>query len=138
MLYTAIIVAFFSMADSDWVTVEAKFCCFRNTQGHAIASLFSDASHWLKSDKAVQSVKLPLRGELLSFTFDKVRRGSYAIAIVHDENDNGKLDMRWFPPGPAEGFGISNDATGSFGPPSFKDACFMANGDTKRNILIRY
>lgn len=46
--------------------------------------------------------------------------------------------MRWFPPGPKEGVGVSNDATAIFGPPSFKDARFDLAGARSIRIQVRY
>lgn len=46
--------------------------------------------------------------------------GSYAIAIIHDENGNGKLDT--FAGIPREGVGFSRNPAIRFGAPSFKSA----------------
>lgn len=49
--------------------------------------------------------------------------GEYAFAIVHDENGNGAVDTNWLGI-PKEGLGTSNNATGRFGPPKYRDARF--------------
>jgi uncharacterized protein (DUF2141 family) len=48
-------------------------------------------------------------------------RGSYAIMAVHDENDDGKLEV---PPGgpPAEGMGLTGSQGPLQGPPDFERA----------------
>jgi uncharacterized protein (DUF2141 family) len=53
--------------------------------------------------------------------------GAYALAVIHDENMNGKLDTNW--PGiPTEGYGFSNDAKALFSAPSFSAARFLYDG----------
>lgn len=61
--------------------------------------------------------------------------GTYAIKIFHDVNDNGKLDTNWMGI-PSEPYGFSNDAMGTFGPPSFALARFTV-GANQTVIRIR-
>ena len=69
--------------------------------------------------------------------FGEVPSGTYAIALIHDENGNGKLDKRLIMP--AEGFGFSRNAPVRFGPPSFASAAFAVDGDEQRQtIRMRY
>jgi len=49
--------------------------------------------------------------------------GTLAVAFIHDENGNGRLDKNFFGV-PTEGYGFSNDARGSMGPPPFAKAAF--------------
>ena len=72
------------------------------------------------------------------FTFDDVAPGRYAIALLHDENANGKAD-RALGMIPKEGFGFSRDAKVRMGPPKFDDAAFDLKGDDKAmSIKMRY
>jgi len=57
--------------------------------------------------------------------------GEYAIKVYHDENSNSELDTMMFGI-PSEDYGFSNDATGSFGPPEYKDAAFILNSPEKK------
>ncbi len=57
--------------------------------------------------------------------------GEYAIKVYHDENSNNELDTMMFGI-PSEDYGFSNDATGSFGPPEYKDAAFILNSPEKK------
>lgn len=47
-----------------------------------------------------------------------------ALTVVQDVNANGRLDRNAFGM-PTEPYGFSNDAAGSFGPPSFEAARFQ-------------
>jgi uncharacterized protein (DUF2141 family) len=53
--------------------------------------------------------------------------GTYAVACLHDENKNGKLDTGLFGI-PKEGTVASNHAKGFMGPPSFDKAKFSFSG----------
>lgn len=73
-----------------------------------------------------------------SVTFSGVAPGRYAIALLHDENNNGKAD-RALMMMPTEGFGFSRDAKVRMGPPKFDDAAFDVTADKQsQTIRMRY
>uniref|UniRef100_Q3ARS1 DUF2141 domain-containing protein n=1 Tax=Chlorobium chlorochromatii (strain CaD3) TaxID=340177 RepID=Q3ARS1_CHLCH len=61
-------------------------------------------------------------------TFQNIPYGVYAVSVVHDENENGKLDTTFIGI-PKEGVGASNNPKMSFGPPSFNDSKVLLNKD---------
>lgn len=67
--------------------------------------------------------------------FEDIAPGKYALAVIHDENMNGKLDVDWLGV-PTEGYGFSNDAIALLGPPSFSAAGFPYDG-RNLNLTIR-
>jgi uncharacterized protein (DUF2141 family) len=80
-------------------------------------------------------VKAGSAGKLV---FKGVKPGRYAVALLHDENGNGKAD-RALSMIPKEGFGFSRDAKVRMGPPSFKSAAFDYAGEgTMLTIKMRY
>lgn len=73
-----------------------------------------------------------------SVTFSGVAPGRYAIALLHDENNNGKADRALLMM-PKEGFGFSRDAKVRMGPPKFDDAAFDVTQDKQsQTIRMRY
>lgn len=63
--------------------------------------------------------------------------GDYAIAIIHDENGNGKLDT--FAGIPREGVGFSRNPVLRFGAPSFKSARFpVGSAPVEQAITLKY
>lgn len=69
--------------------------------------------------------------------FEGLAPGSYALAVIHDENRNAKLDTMLGIP--REGFGFSNNPVIGFGPPRFAAARFAVAGETTReSVRIRY
>ena len=59
--------------------------------------------------------------------FEACRREGISIAVIHDENMNGKLDTNWLGI-PTEGYGFSNNASVLLGTPSFSAASFLYDG----------
>jgi uncharacterized protein (DUF2141 family) len=69
--------------------------------------------------------------------FPSVASGTYAVALFHDENGDGKLDKNLIGL-PAEGVGVSNNKFRSFGPPRWEDAKFAFNADLVLDVTLRY
>jgi uncharacterized protein (DUF2141 family) len=63
--------------------------------------------------------------------------GRYAVAVIHDENGNGKLDTNVLGM-PVEGFGFSNNPRIGFGPPRFAAAALTLAAPEDTGIRIRY
>ena len=61
--------------------------------------------------------------------------GTYALRVMHDENDNGELDAN-FVGIPSEPWAFSNNATGNFGPPTWEDVKFELKGEASQNIKL--
>lgn len=82
----------------------------------------------------------PASSGTLSFRFDGLRPGRWAVAAYQDVNANGRLDMEpiLFWELPSEPFGFSNDV-GRYSPPTFRGAAFdlPASGATVSVRLAR-
>jgi len=91
-----------------------------------------------KPQFAYRKVEVSIKNRKCVAVFNDIPYGVYAVTAHHDENSNNRIDTNWLGI-PKEGFGCSNDATGFLGPPSFEDAKFNMNSDTKKiSIKIRY
>ena len=70
-------------------------------------------------------------------TVSGVPPGTYAVQVVHDENDNQTLDRPGFLP--SEGMGFSRDAPMRMGPPRWPDASFaLAEPGATVPLTMRY
>ncbi len=79
----------------------------------------------------------PIRGGQARVVLDRLPTGPHAIAVVHDENGNGKLDTDWLGR-PREGVGASNNTPPRRSAPRFEDARFTVTGARPRQeISIR-
>ena len=112
---------------------------FKNAKGKAYFALYRQGENWLKPEEAYESQVLEIDGDAVTITFDQVPYDTYAVNVIHDENDNGKLDMRWFPwPKPKEGAGVSNNRLGA-GPPSYDKAKFeLSEPSVEIRIELQY
>ena len=93
-------------------------------EGHLSIGLFNNPDSFPKKDKGKNGVSLAIEDSVIGYTFDNLQKGTYALAIYHDENSNGEFD-RSFLGWPVEDYVFSNYAEGSFGPPSFEEASFI-------------
>ena len=73
----------------------------------------------------------------LTFSFS-VNVGEFGIALLDDENENGKMDYSFFIP--QEGFGFSNYFHSGLRMPTFENFKFVVtkNNSTKINLVIKY
>ena len=70
----------------------------------------------------------------MDFVLRDIPPGSYAVAVYHDINRNGRLDT--IPPGiPTEPYGFSNDV-GRLAPPSFQGALLRISEGTS-TVAVR-
>ncbi|EAQ28603.1 hypothetical protein NAP1_13428 [Erythrobacter sp. NAP1] len=77
-------------------------------------------------------------GDNVTIRFDGVEPGRYAIALLHDENEDGKAN-RVLGMAPKEGYGFSRDAPVRMAPPKWDDAVFeVSEGSQRVTIKMRY
>ena len=111
----------------------------RSAKGSILACLTSSKQHFPDCEgdaRAFEATAAARDGARL--TFRDVPAGTYAIALLHDENDNGKAD-RALMMMPKEGFGFSRDAKLRMGPPSFASAAFrVEDAPVRQTIRMRY
>lgn len=111
----------------------------RSAVGQVMVFIYNNEEDFpTKRDRAFKSKSIPASALSLTVPFDDIPGGTYGVAVYHDENSNGKMDRNWYGT-PKEGYGASNDATGTFGPPKFKDAKFdFKNSQDTIKIIIHY
>ncbi len=105
----------------------------RNNVGEIRISLHNSEKTFLK-DKGFRQENTKIVDKKAQFLFNKVPTGVYAVTLFHDKNLNSKMDTGWFGH-PKEGYGVSNDARGSFGPPEWEDAKFIIDTASKTITL---
>ena len=88
-------------------------------------------------DPTAHRAVVPASGKV-EIRFTGVKPGNYGIALLHDENNNGKAD-RAMGMMPKEGYGFSRDAPVKMAPPKFKDAVMqVGEGNSRVTIKMRY
>lgn len=125
LLFVSLLVLFTRqpMADSN-VAIHVRITGLKPSVGLVRIGLYRQGENWLQFEKAYRGNVVPVEESIVESSF-QVEPGEYGIAVFHDENENGKLDMRWLPwPKPEEGAGISNNIQRN-GPPRYEDARFV-------------
>ncbi len=70
-------------------------------------------------------------------TFTHLPKGRYAVNILHDENNNGKIDKGFMLP--IEGVGFTNyKSIGLRNRPNFSKASFKVNANTTKQVKVIY
>lgn len=117
--------------ETETVTLTVTVENVLNDQGTVLAALHT-ADTFMKSGGVVTLVEPAKAGEL-TFVFENVAPGTYAIMTMHDANDNKRMDYETNGM-PKESYGLTgNDMT--MGPPTFEAAKFdVTNEDLQFNI----
>jgi uncharacterized protein (DUF2141 family) len=88
-------------------------------------------------ENVITRVKDSIENNSCSIVIKNLKPGKYAFRYFHDLNNNDKLDTNWIGI-PNEGFGFSNNAMGTFGPPDFEKWIFELWADKKINCNPKY
>ncbi len=132
-LLALILTASAAMAADLNVTIQGV----RNSTGVMRVGLFDNAVDFPNGQK-FSSIDVPAVAGTMTVIFERIPAGRYAIAILHDENGNGRMDMGMFNI-PQEGYGFSRDAPVFLSPPSFDEAAFdVPEEGTQTRMHVNY
>lgn len=91
---------------------------------------------WLQSGRWINRIEMPARAGSMSFCMPAPAAGTYAIAVRHDVNGNGRTDLR------EDGGGMSNNPSiniFNLGRPSHTRTAFeIGEGVSSITINMRY
>lgn len=110
-----------ALADFTSMTVSVKN--LSPPTGTVEVSLFNSEETFMLEPYRQQSGKSSENGEFKT-QFTDLAAGEYAVVVVHDANDNGKLDPGFLGFG-GENYGYSNNASSWFGRPDYKDVTIL-------------
>ncbi|MEY3727516.1 MAG: DUF2141 domain-containing protein [Flavobacteriia bacterium] len=107
-----------------------------NKKGTLFIGLFNSSATFPNYGKQYKGVVVTHEGKSHVYKFKNLPKDTYALAIYHDENKNGKLDKNLFG-APTEAYGFSNNARETFSAPSFEAAKVVLDRDKKCQIRIK-
>ncbi len=129
-----------AFAQSPCPGIHVDILGIRNSTGTVDCALFDSPDGFPNEflHYATNVMVIKIRDTKARCDFLDIPPGTYALAVIHDENMNGELERKW--PGiPTEGYGFSNDAKGFLGPPSFSAASFQYDGQNlDLTIILNY
>lgn len=109
----------------------------RSTKGMVRICLTADPANFPNCVDDADALTRSVPATTRAISFPGLPRRGYAVAVIHDENGNAKLDT--FAGIPREGFGFSRNPAIRFGPPRFSAARFMLTGDAElQQVRMRY
>ena len=91
----------------------------RSSRGNIMIAVYDAEAGFRDPTKAVARISLRAREGSMKVTLPDLPPATYAVAVFHDENGDQKLDTNILGI-PIEGYGFSNDARGTMGPPNFR------------------
>lgn len=109
---------------------------FKSSKGQLQLGLYNKAEDFPDKDRTYDALIVSVEGGDMSVKMDSIEAGNYALSVHHDENKNDKIDQN-FMGVPQEGFGFSNNASGTFGPPPFDNAEFQLKKGQKKELSIK-
>jgi uncharacterized protein (DUF2141 family) len=129
-----------TFAQSSCPGIHVKILGIRNSAGTVACALFKGPegfpTEYMHSATNIMMMKVQDRQARCDFA--DIPSGTYALAVIHDENKDGKLEANWVGV-PTEGYGFSNDAKALMSAPSFDAASFPYNGrNLELTISLKY
>lgn len=119
-------------------TVKVKVTRVSSKKGEILAALFASDKGFPNNASAAYKVA---RGTAVNGTamleFSNVPKGTYAIALFHDTNNDGELNTNMIGI-PKEGYGVSNNVKNLFSGPGYKQCAFQHTSETSLTIIMRY
>ncbi|NER16074.1 DUF2141 domain-containing protein [Spongiivirga citrea] len=123
----------FAQEKTEGITITVATDNFNNNEGKAMYALHT-VDTFMKGP-GIQNAEAKIEEGKVTVTFKNVTPGTYAIMLLHDANENQKMDYDASGM-PKESYGMSGNDM-SFGPPQFDSAKFeVAKEDLELNIRL--
>lgn len=109
----------------------------RNSDGVVTVALYEKEGH-LSEDKVLISVKGSIKNNKATLKTKGLPYGEYSLVVLHDENNNGKMDYNIVRM-PKEGVGFSNNPKIGLSKPNFEETnVTLREREKKINIKMNY
>ncbi|MCB0579276.1 MAG: DUF2141 domain-containing protein [Phaeodactylibacter sp.] len=106
--------------------------------GEVHIALFGSEADFMETEKRVVGLVVPIKSrEPLQVTLGNFPFGTYAIAVFHDLNNNGKLDKNALGI-PTEPYAFSNNPRAKWRSPTFREACFeLRQAELRLDVVLK-
>lgn len=134
MLFLGALFSLPSFAQTGKLTITVEG--IESLKGNVIIGLYNKAKGFADNDAAIDGAEVKVTEKKVSYTFNDLQAGDYAVALFHDENSDGKLNTNVVGY-PTEKYGFSNNKFGTFGSvPKFDKAKVkVGEGETKKIVI---
>ena len=139
LIISAISLSFTKQSENDTFSLTIKVEHLKNSDGIVQFSLYNKEGTIPdeKYKKYYKKKNAKIDHNTSTITFKNLPKGKYAVNILHDENENGKIDKKFILP--KEGIGFSNyESIGFSNRPNFSKASFELNSNMEIHIKVIY
>jgi uncharacterized protein (DUF2141 family) len=113
------------------VKLTVEIANLKNSKGQVFFQLMDE------NQKELKGIKADIKNNTCTIEVTNLKPGKYGFRYFHDENGNGAMDKSMLGI-PKEGFGFSNNAKATFGPPSFDKWVFNLKSATTMSCEPTY
>lgn len=128
--FLLIILLWGSLVYAQEYTLTVQVSNIKEKKGTIILSVFNNINDFLKEGKEYCKQVIQVKDSFLQYTFMKVPKGHYAVALFHDVNGDMKCNKNLLGL-PKEGFGFSRNYVPILRPPNFKEVEVEVNQNQK-------
>lgn len=114
-------------------SLDIRFEALRSTRGVIRICLTTNPAGFPDCSKDGGAITRSVPADGAVVHIGDLARGTYALAVIHDENGNARLDT--FAGIPKEGIGFSRNPRLMFGPPRFAAAGFPVDGAPVSQVI---
>ncbi|WP_193199499.1 DUF2141 domain-containing protein [Nostoc sp. MG11] len=111
----------------------------KNKQGQVCVSIFASSQGFPNNrDRVLQKQCTKITDTPLLVNFENLKAGNYAVAVIHDQNNDRTLNRNGLGM-PIEGFGFFRNPEVRTSAPKFGEAAFLVAGpNTNIQIQLKY
>ncbi|MBC1236021.1 MULTISPECIES: DUF2141 domain-containing protein [Nostoc] len=111
----------------------------KNKEGEVCASIYNSSQGFPNQrDRVLQKQCVAITDTPLLMTFENLKAGNYAVAVIHDRNSDRTLNRNSLGI-PIEGFGFSRNPEIKTSAPKFSEAVFLVAGpNTNIQVQLKY
>ncbi|MDX5339139.1 MAG: DUF2141 domain-containing protein [Cyclobacteriaceae bacterium] len=131
LLLIVIIHLFSAPVFSQTANLKVQISPTKSDEGKVLVLVFNSEKGFPESiDHAYKRLVLTPKNQQAEFILEGIPSGKYAITVLHDEDNNGKMNtsLMGFP---QEKYGFSNNPKIYFGPPTFEKAAITLGKENK-------
>ncbi|MEM7050108.1 MAG: DUF2141 domain-containing protein [Acidobacteriota bacterium] len=122
-------------ATDSTLELHLRFAGWQQERGRLVVAIYADAASFEGSGPPHRAFRREVEGPTAEWSVE-LPPGAYGIKVYLDVDRDDELDRGAFGI-PSEPYGFSNDARGSFGPPSWSAARFDLTGDATMALELR-
>lgn len=124
IIFFYLLIGVTSFAKSETGDIIIKIHNIKNKKGKILVSLCKTKDEFKGKKRTEFSLESGIQGNSTKLVFKDIKFGQYAVIVLHDENENNKMDFKLVLP--KEGYGSSNNRI-RMGPPNFDKSLFIHN-----------